>query len=210
MNSPILDVNDYKMEYNTIENIPQHIFTNIHLIICLIIGMVIGYFIRTNTYPSIIINNNGNQNIHQPPHHEPLVAHDEPLVAHDEHAVPDEDEHAVPDEDEHAVPDEAVVAHDDEPAVPDEDEPVVLLDANVNNPWTPNEKRELLLAYDNKGNQTIGEVTTLFARQYERECIEQGPAADRRRIPFYGQKCYTKVYSLRRARGDFQVPHRRN
>lgn len=199
MNSPILDVNDYKMEYNTIENIPQHIFTTIHLIIAMLVGIVIGYFIgKNNRTPTIIINNIGNQNIHQPPQPEPLVAHDEP-------ALPDEDEPVVPDEDEPDVPDE------DEPAVPDEDEPVVLLDANVNNPWTPNEKRALLLAFDNKGDQTITEVTRQFARENKRECIEQGPKRATRRIPFYGQKCYIKLYALRRARGDdFQVPHRRN
>ena len=183
MNSPIVAINDYKMEYNTIENIPQHIFTTIPSIICLIIGMllgmVIGYVIgKNNTSPSIIINNNGNQNIHQPLEPQPL--HHEDVVA------------------------------DDEPVVAD-DEPVVLLNANVNNPWSEGEKRALLSAFDNKGDQTtITEVTRQFARQYKRECIEQGPAAARRRIPFYGQKCYTKLNSLRRDRGDFQVPRRRN
>jgi hypothetical protein len=181
MNSPIDAIIDYKPEYNNIENITQHIFTkiDIDIIIGIIVGMVIGYFIgKSKTHPSIIINNIGNQNIHQPL--EPISLHDEPYPLHDEPIEYDplQDEPVVAD-------DEHVVAHD---------EPEILLDDNVNNPWSDNEQRELLLAFDNKGHLTKAEVSCRFARLSQRE-IKQ-------RTPFYGQKCYVKLNYLLRKRSN--------
>ena len=154
MNSPIVTLNDYNLQYNNIEYV---IYLNLFHIITIftILGFILGYFIgkynQSSLTPNITINNTGNQINNEPEHVEPEHVEPEPL----------EPEHVEP---EHVEPESI--------------EPI--RNQNSRKPWSEQENAELLRRYHSRVG-TIYQMCAKFAREYNRESFHNIPNGHEKR-----------------------------